>query len=433
MEYTATSSLLELPSELTLELVATIPVQQVVVLMRACSQLNALLSGDQLWRGLALRDLDVLRQLVDYYATNKAVHQPTGWLVLYRSYASLPSAPPPIKFRVGEGTIAETTTSSGGTTYESGGTTYFLATHLLIEALLPLPEQVKLSQFVFTFVVEFEGAEGESLMLRKVCSYDQVYTENTEPWSHDSCRQPGGQLNLIDSTCMTPELLVFDALKTGSDVNFAQKMSQLSLTVYVSHGLRTAKLYSGAPENCDVNNFMMTSDMPTVMRLGFQDVALTKKFQQVTSDISEVWALTARPELTYEVEVEDEDEDEDEGEGAGEENLRISSYRLDVACPFGWILDQNSRAGWEDCVKSDDLARALHDLVTRSMGEASPPLSNQSSPAFARLVQLEELLSHDQWEPVAGRAALWAELTALLSAFPNICTYLVPPEDMDYR
>ena len=202
MEYnTATSSLLELPSELTLELVATIPAQQVVVLMRACSQLNALLSGDQLWRGLALRDFDVLRQLVDYYATNKAVHQPTGWLVLYRSYASLPSAPPPIKFRVGEGTIAETTTSSGGTTYESGGTTYFLATHLLIEALLPLPEQVKLSQFVFTFVVEFEGAEGESLMLRKVCSYDQFYTENTEPWSHDSGRQPGGQLNLIDSTC----------------------------------------------------------------------------------------------------------------------------------------------------------------------------------------------------------------------------------------
>ena len=97
--------------------------------------------------------------------------------------------------------------------------------------------------------MEFEGAEGESLMLRKVCSYSQVYTENTEPWSHDSCRQPGGQLNLIDSTCMTPELLVFDALKTGSDVNFAQKMSQLSLTVYVSHGLRTAKLYSSAPEN----------------------------------------------------------------------------------------------------------------------------------------------------------------------------------------
>ena len=33
--------------------------------MRACSQLNALLSSDQLWRSLALRDLVVLRQLVD--------------------------------------------------------------------------------------------------------------------------------------------------------------------------------------------------------------------------------------------------------------------------------------------------------------------------------------------------------------------------------
>ena len=115
------------------------------------------------------------------------------------------------------------------------------------------------------------------------------------------------------------------------------------------------------------------------LRLGFQDVTLTKKLQQATSDISEVWALTARPELTYEIEVEDEDEDEDEGEGEGEENLRISSYRLGVACPFGWILDQSwgNCAGWENCVTSNDLARALHDLVMRSMGEAtSPPPSD---------------------------------------------------------
>ena len=119
-------------------------------------------------------------------------------------------------------------------------------------------------------MVEFEGAEGESLMLRKVCSYDQVYTENTESEyceNSDYCRQPGGQLNLIDSVCMTPELLVFDALKMGSDADLARKMSQLSLTVYVSHGLRSAKLYSSAPENREMDNFMMTSDMPTVMRL----------------------------------------------------------------------------------------------------------------------------------------------------------------------
>ena len=63
--YFTTYPLLDLPSELTLELVATIPAQQVVALMRACSQLNALLSSDQLWRSLALRDLVVLRQLVD--------------------------------------------------------------------------------------------------------------------------------------------------------------------------------------------------------------------------------------------------------------------------------------------------------------------------------------------------------------------------------
>ena len=65
MQDFTTYPLLDLPSELTLELVATIPAQQVVALMRACSQLNALLSSDQLWRSLALRDLVVLRQLVD--------------------------------------------------------------------------------------------------------------------------------------------------------------------------------------------------------------------------------------------------------------------------------------------------------------------------------------------------------------------------------
>ena len=76
-------------------------------------------------------------------------------------------------------------------------------------------------------------------------------------------------------------------------------------------------------------------------------MALIKKFQQVTSDISEVWALTARPELTYEVEVEDEDEDEDEGEGAGEENLRISSYTASMwlAPSAGSLTRTRAQAG----------------------------------------------------------------------------------------
>ena len=44
--------------------------------------------------------------------------------------------------------------------------------------------------------------------------------------------------------------------------------------------------------------------------------------------------------------------------------------------------------------------------------------------------QLEEKLSHDQWDPVPERASLWAELKELLSDYPNLRTYLVLPEDM---
>ena len=46
------------------------------------------------------------------------------------------------------------------------------------------------------------------------------------------------------------------------------------------------------------------------------------------------------------------------------------------------------------------------------------------------LAQLEEKLSHDQWDPVPERASLWAELKVLLSNYPKLRTYLVPPEDL---
>ena len=47
-----------------------------------------------------------------------------------------------------------------------------------------------------------------------------------------------------------------------------------------------------------------------------------------------------------------------------------------------------------------------------------------------QLAQLEEKLSHDQWDPVPERASLWAELKELLSDYPNLRTYLVLPEDL---
>ena len=47
-----------------------------------------------------------------------------------------------------------------------------------------------------------------------------------------------------------------------------------------------------------------------------------------------------------------------------------------------------------------------------------------------QLAQLEEKLSHDQWDPVPERASLWAELKELLSDYPKLRTYLVLPEDL---
>ena len=47
-----------------------------------------------------------------------------------------------------------------------------------------------------------------------------------------------------------------------------------------------------------------------------------------------------------------------------------------------------------------------------------------------QLAQLEEKLSHDQWDPVPERASLWAELKALLSDCPKLRTFLVPPDDL---
>lgn len=37
---------------------------------------------------------------------------------------------------------------------------------------------------------------------------------------------------------------------------------------------------------------------------------------------------------------------------------------------------------------------------------------------------------NDQWDPVPERASLWAELKALLSDYPKLRTFLVPPDDL---
>ena len=49
------------------------------------------------------------------------------------------------------------------------------------------------------------------------------------------------------------------------------------------------------------------------------------------------------------------------------------------------------------------------------------------SAAAQRLRTLEDILSHDQWEPVEGRDVLWQEVVALLAANPLLRTTLIVP------
>ena len=51
------------------------------------------------------------------------------------------------------------------------------------------------------------------------------------------------------------------------------------------------------------------------------------------------------------------------------------------------------------------------------------------SKASARLAELEELLSHDAWDPVPGREALWNEAAWLLREYPQLRTCLTLPAD----
>ena len=48
-----------------------------------------------------------------------------------------------------------------------------------------------------------------------------------------------------------------------------------------------------------------------------------------------------------------------------------------------------------------------------------------------RLAQLEQLLSHDEWQPVESRVALWRELRLICEAAPHLHSYLSTPADVE--
>ena len=69
-----------------------------------------------------------------------------------------------------------------------------------------------------------------------------------------------------------------------------------------------------------------------------------------------------------------------------------------------------------------DIVREVKSLVEPSFGNLSLP-----GCGHARLAELEVLLSHDQYEPVHGRVALWEEVVEILKANPVLRTTLIIP------
>ena len=61
----------------------------------------------------------------------------------------------------------------------------------------------------------------------------------------------------------------------------------------------------------------------------------------------------------------------------------------------------------------------------RARAPATHELSGYGS--SEQLTQLEELLSHDEWEPVSGRVELWRELRLLLEADLLLRSHLSAP------
>ena len=95
-------------------------------------------------------------------------------------------------------------------------------------------------------------------------------------------------------------------------------------------------------------------------------------------------------------------------------------YDIDDADAGGWCDD-----GWYDeRLHHEQLAEA--DLELRCQGKHELP-----GHGHERLAQLEDLLSHDAWQPVDGRALLWREHRELLAADPLLHSHLTAPADIE--
>ena len=114
-------------------------------------------------------------------------------------------------------------------------------------------------------------------------------------------------------------------------------------------------------------------------------------------------------------------------------SLLEQSAALDLADWIGFETDEVDEAcggglgsTWDP---ERDRAAAASDRTSCSpWAQAANELRGHGS---ERLAQLEDLLSHEEWEPINGRVAFWRELRLLLEANPLLHSHLVPPTSVE--
>ena len=95
--------------------------------------------------------------------------------------------------------------------------------------------------------------------------------------------------------------------------------------------------------------------------------------------------------------------------------------------------------GWyDDCfdAECERRQREAEQQLEQRAADADRQLRSRSAHGqrghgHERLSQLEDLLSHDAWEPVNRRALLWRELHLLLESDPFLRSHLVVPADIE--
>ena len=109
-------------------------------------------------------------------------------------------------------------------------------------------------------------------------------------------------------------------------------------------------------------------------------------------------------------------------------------------CDADELLDGDGGGGgswgmggwWQDPWEENEIERLRREAAATADRElrarATRELRGHGS---ERLAELEELLSHDAWQPVAGRGALWREHRLLLEADPLLRSHLAAPLDVE--